>query len=308
MKKRIWPAAAAGLLLLTAGCGPAPSGKGALDHGGSQTGTTAQSLNTGNQNTANTAGNSNSGILGSSLPNAGSSYSNSGAAGQGAAGGLRAQAYHRNTRMEMSPYLAAQIAAIPEVDRALAVVTDTNVYVAVQLKDVPQLHNISGSRGGSGSNAAVQNGAGGSAGPGSGIPATEDPNMRRDTISGITGNSYDHYNRGSFRPMSDNGVEAGLRTRIVERVHALSSPALQHVFVSADPVLYRRFEGFASEESQRKSLIPVLEEFNGLAASYFPTADGTGSYGGSAASGDTSRKIGNTNGDLRGRAGGAKER
>ncbi|WNQ13429.1 YhcN/YlaJ family sporulation lipoprotein [Paenibacillus aurantius] len=328
MKIGFWRSAAAGLLLLAAaGCDDTPNGT-ANDGGSRYTpengvrshyykGTTMirDKDGTGNmagngvgsgsesRNSTGMGGTSNKGI--SPLGTGGANPTNDGYQGGYSPGttnrfgaaeqngseknptGMDPRLMHRNTRMELSPYLSGKIAEMPEVKAAHAVVTDTSVYVAVQLEEEAAKSLVPAGQ------------AEGSGGAPSGLDA------RHDTLSGIVGNSYDYYNQGPR--MNHSGLPDAIRERIVKKVHSLSSPHLQHVFVTANPEFFRELTRYTTPEVSIRGLNGQVEIFNALASRLFPATSGTGAYGGSTSSGSAGNLIGPSNGELRTKSGVVRE-
>ncbi|GIP40006.1 hypothetical protein J31TS4_32860 [Paenibacillus sp. J31TS4] len=165
-----------------------------------------------------------SGMRSTSLPGGGTTGGGGGGGTGGAGGrsyGLDTLGTHRNTRMEWSPYLARKLEEVPGVQKAKALVTDSNVYVAVKLSDeVTRTDQTPPGMSVGLSDKRIDRPA-----------PTSVPNIR----SGIVGNSYDVHNGGmqSYNHDDDlSDMPRAYKLHLVEKVHSLSSPALQHVYVS----------------------------------------------------------------------------
>jgi YhcN/YlaJ family sporulation lipoprotein len=190
---------------------------------------------------------------------------------------------HHNTTMAVNIDIANQIATIPEVKSAYVVATESNIYVAVRLKDD---YHAPPNQGQSTENQAAY---------------TSDPGPRSDVISGITGNSYDLKSQNAGTMTSTSDIQAKTKQKIVDKVRSLSAPSLHHVFVSANPDLRTIFERYTQDVKQGKAISGAIDDFNILAQRIFPTTDGTGAYGGSTSSGAPGKVYNNSGDGITGR-------
>jgi len=176
---------------------------------------------------------------------------------------------HNNTRLEVSKEIADRIAAMSEVDSAVVLVTDRNVYVAVDLEDGA----ANGSR--RYMNGAADNGGYGNAdnglnsrGRGSGMN-----NNGTAGTGGLFGSGNERLNDGIG--INADRMTSSLKQRIAERVKAVR-PNVQNVYVSADPEFANRLRGYANRLDDGRPIRGLIEEFNILVQRVFPTnaADG----------------------------------
>jgi len=176
---------------------------------------------------------------------------------------------HNNTRLEVSKEIADRIAAMSEVDSAVVLVTDRNVYVAVDLEDGA----ANGSR--RYMNGAADNGGYGNAdnglnsrGRGSGMN-----NNGTAGTGGLFGSGNERLNDGTG--FNADRMTSSLKQRIAERVKAVR-PNVQNVYVSADPEFANRLRGYANRLDDGRPIRGLIEEFNILVQRVFPTnaADG----------------------------------
>jgi hypothetical protein len=183
---------------------------------------------------------------------------------------------HNNTSLVMNQSLAAQIAALTEVKSARVLSTESNVYVAVRLKDRNDLNPSHPSD----SSNMISN-----------DHVIHENTIEQTTplpLSGITGNSYDHGQSLNNNTMTNSDVPTQTKQKIIDKVRSLSNPSLHHVYVSANPDLVHIFENYARDVKKGKPLSGAVDEFNIIVQRIFPTTDGTGAYGGSTSSGKPS--------------------
>ncbi|AQT83753.1 lipoprotein-like protein [Paenibacillus larvae subsp. larvae] len=210
-------------------------------------------------------------------------YQNNDAAGNKY--GMGAMNLHANTRVESSQYLADQIAAMDEVSAARVLVTDNNVYVAVQLKN----NNINQSNvnrtptgnvttrtagpdkpyGGATTRDGLTNGMG-SMGTHGGGNINRGPVPNAIDMRGSRAYSDSTYNSSGTMMSQD------VKQKIVTKVRSLCSPNVRHVFVTANPDFYGRINNYANDLKAGKPISGLVTEFNDMARRVFPTtAEGT---------------------------------
>lgn len=211
----------------------------------------------------------------------------------------RPMTLHTNTRMEWSPDLEKKLTAMEEVKQAKAVVTESHVYVAVELEDdSKQADNWS---------ALDSKTAGNLREAPLRVPA--DPGIK----SGIAGNAADIQESRSSAPQKAQGMAqkgvgedgeklysaspgadlsnmpVSVKQNIINQVKEWSPSGIQHVFVSANDQFRAQMENLRKLADLGFAMDKQTEVLNNAASRFFPDLQGTGSYDGSTSSGRVSR-------------------
>ncbi|GIP34040.1 YhcN/YlaJ family sporulation lipoprotein [Paenibacillus sp. J2TS4] len=211
---------------------------------------------------------------------------------------------HNNTRMEWSSYLDGQLAAMEEVRSAKTVITDSYVYVAVELEEQAKRLDEARADGGTGMlNQREEPYRGqippkvhsGVAGNGYDFDVDSSRNYRNRNANNSINGTLGAHPRGELHSSSSDSdlsnMPVAIRQKITLKVKELSSPALHHVFVSANDEFrtqLNKLEEMGKQGQTHDQLVPAL---NTLATRFFPDLEGTGSYGGSSSGGKMGRTI-----------------
>jgi hypothetical protein len=217
--------------------------------------------------------------------------------------------HHTNIQMEASPFLSNSVTEMDEVQTAKAVVTESNVYVAVQLEEKAKRNNANG-QAAADSRIPKQKGHDGVLND---VNRDAAPAGQKNTgvESGITGNSYDYYQGKNAERALDSNLQAstipsGIHQKIVEKVRSLSGPNIHHIYVSDDPQMLQAFVAYEQQAGGKTNWNDHVNELNLMANRVFPTNEGSGAYGGSISSGQTEHVHQHKNGPSYGERTGTK--
>ncbi|MFC4779368.1 YhcN/YlaJ family sporulation lipoprotein [Paenibacillus sp. GCM10023252] len=150
---------------------------------------------------------------------------------------------HKNYHIEMNRKISDEVSAMPHVKHAAVLVTDSNAYVAVSLRD---LHNMSRMK--SRTNASY-----------------EQDGMKQDRTIGILSTG-------------EESLTQEMKDEIAAKVRELR-PSVHHVYVSANPDFVGRMNSYMEDFKLDRSIQGFVAEFNAMAERLFPASSGRNGMG-----------------------------
>lgn len=160
-----------------------------------------------------------------------------------------ATSLHKNTRMDIDDKIAKAIADMDGIDSAYVIMTDNNVYVAVNMDDE------------TGRNA---------------LNYTEERERADRNLygagrgrMGMGDNFKTGTNANGIGVANDSDVDDGVKARIAAKVQELA-PDVKNVFVSANPDFVNRMRGYSDRFRAGQPIRGAILEFNRAVERIFP--------------------------------------